>query len=79
MLFEPDAFDGNDKNFINAEGHDQTGRFIPYWTRGSDGAGVVEALASYEVPGDGDYYQIPDGKNILQRSPGRQIKGGCRG
>ena len=59
VLFEPNAFDGKDKNFINATGHDQTGRFIPYWTRDDNGAGVVEALAAYEVPGDGDYYQIP--------------------
>jgi methyl-accepting chemotaxis protein len=59
VLFEPNAFDGKDKEFINAPGHDQTGRFIPYWTRGGDGNGVVEALASYEVSGDGDYYQIP--------------------
>jgi len=59
VLFEPNAFDGKDKDFINAIGHDQTGRFIPYWTRGGDGKGVVEALASYEVAGDGDYFQIP--------------------
>ena len=32
-LWEPNAFDGQDQQFVNKEGHDRTGRFIPYWTR----------------------------------------------
>lgn len=59
VAFEPGAFNRNDKDFINTEGHDSTGRYIPYWTRDSSGRGVVEPLVSYEVAGDGDYYQIP--------------------
>lgn len=59
VAYEPDAFDGNDKNFVDEWGHDNTGRFIPYWTRGEDGKGVVEALLYYDTPGDGDYYQLP--------------------
>lgn len=31
--FEPDAFGNNDRNFAGDAGHDETGRFIPYWTR----------------------------------------------
>ena len=31
--YEPDAFDGNDKTFMNEAGHDETGRFIPSWYR----------------------------------------------
>lgn len=58
-LFEPGAFDGRDRDFVDASGHDSTGRFIPYWTRGDNGQGVVEPLAGYETQGDGDYYQIP--------------------
>ncbi len=50
-LWEPDAFDGRDAEFVNAEGHDGTGRFLPYWTRGG-----VEPLADYNTS---DYYQVP--------------------
>jgi methyl-accepting chemotaxis protein len=59
VAFEPDAFDGKDANFIGEAGHDETGRFIPYWTLDSEGKGVLEPLVSYEVEGDGDYYLIP--------------------
>jgi len=63
VLFEPDAFDGKDINFIGELGHDETGRFIPYWTRGEDGTGVLEPLLNYSVEGEGDYYQIPKKRN----------------
>ena len=55
--WEPDALDSNDANFVNAPGHDSTGRYIPYWYS-ADGQIGVEALASYDVPGDGDYYLL---------------------
>jgi len=58
-VFEPDAFDGNDANFKGDAGTDETGRFIPVWSRGQDGAGVLEASKDYEKPGPGDYYVIP--------------------
>ena len=58
-LWEPDAFDGKDREFANAEGHDATGRFIPYWSRNQAGEIAVEALLDYEKEGPGDYYQIP--------------------
>ena len=58
-LWEPDEFDGRDAEFVNAPGHDGTGRYICYWTRGEGGAFVVEPLLSYEEPGDGDYYLLP--------------------
>ena len=63
VLFEPDKFDGMDKSFINAPGHDATGRFIPYWTRDDNGKGVLAALVDYEIQGAGDYYQIPKTRN----------------
>ena len=44
LAFEPNAFDGNDGKFIKAPGHDDAGRFIPYWTRDKKGKGVVEPL-----------------------------------
>ena len=60
--WEPNEFDGNDSSFVNAEGHDATGRFIPYWNRGGDGKMALEKLADYEVSGTGDYYQLPKNK-----------------
>jgi methyl-accepting chemotaxis protein len=61
VLFEPDAFDGLDEEFAGTANHDDTGRLIPYWTRGEDGIGVVEALADYETAGG--YYALPRKKN----------------
>lgn len=58
-LWEPNAFDGNDRNYINKSGHDNTGRFIPYWNKDSEGNIAVEALMGYAESGIGDYYQIP--------------------
>ncbi|GBC62929.1 hypothetical protein DENIS_3913 [Desulfonema ishimotonii] len=57
--WEPDAFDGKDAAFAGSAGHDRTGRFIPYWNRGTDGSRVViEPLEKYETPGEGDYYLL---------------------
>jgi methyl-accepting chemotaxis protein len=53
--WEPNAVDGKDMQYIDAIGHDATGRYIPYWNRLS-GEIDVEPLADYDVPGKGDYY-----------------------
>ncbi len=65
-LWEPNAFDGDDNAFVGKPGHDQTGRYIPYWNRGA-GSIAVEALVGYETSGIGDYYQLPKrtGKPVL--------------
>ncbi|WP_328441584.1 methyl-accepting chemotaxis protein [Methylovorus menthalis] len=65
-LWEPNAFDGRDKEFINTAGHDSTGRYIPYWNSGS-GSVILEALVDYTVPGAGDYYLLAknSGKETL--------------
>ena len=86
--WEPDAFDGKDKEFVNKDGHDQTGRYIPYWVR-SGGQITHAALTDYTVAGAGDYYQIPfktgkttviepylyaiDGKDVLMTSVAKPI------
>lgn len=57
-LWEPNAFDQMDSVYANLPGHDHTGRFIPYWTRGPKGV-VVAPLMDYDTEGTGDYYQIP--------------------
>jgi methyl-accepting chemotaxis protein len=53
--WEPNAVDGKDMQYINAIGHDATGRYIPYWNRLS-GEIDVQPLTDYDVPGKGDYY-----------------------
>ena len=53
--FEPNEFDGNDANYINTDGHDSTGRFVPYWYR--DGNSVaLDPLVDYESSA---YYTLP--------------------
>lgn len=56
--WEPNAFDGLDSLYVNAPGHDETGRYIPYWNRGG-GEVSVEPLQDYTIPGPGDYYLLP--------------------
>jgi methyl-accepting chemotaxis protein len=53
--YEPNAFDGKDNEYINAKGHDSTGRFIPNWNRMS-GSIALEPLMDYEIS---EYYQLP--------------------
>ncbi len=57
--WEPNAFDGKDADFVKAEGHDATGRYVPYIVRGSNGEITHTPLVDYAVPGPGDYYQLP--------------------
>lgn len=56
-VWEPNAFDGRDNEFINQPGTDATGRYIPYWHR-SSGQLKIDALVNYDVPGPGDYYLL---------------------
>ncbi|WP_063887589.1 methyl-accepting chemotaxis protein [Pseudorhodoferax sp. Leaf265] len=55
--WEPNAFDNRDAEFAGQPGHDATGRYIPYWNRGS-GQLAVEPLVDYDKPGPGDYYLL---------------------
>lgn len=57
-LWEPNQFDGKDVDYANTEGHDLTGRFVPYVVR-SNGTIIVEASRDYDKEGAGDYYLIP--------------------
>lgn len=57
VCFEPNTFDGKDSEYAYTNGHDDTGRFIPYWYReGKDIA--TEILHDYTLEGEGDYYQL---------------------
>ncbi len=60
--WEPNAFDGHDADFVNKPGHDATGRYIPYWNRGT-GKITVDSLTDYTVDGAGDYYQLTKRNN----------------
>ena len=55
MGFESNAFDGLDEEYVNTEGHDETGRFIPYWDR-FEGEVKRHQLENYTSKGEGDYY-----------------------
>jgi len=57
--WEINAFDDMDSGYLNDDGHDATGRFIPYWNRNEAGDIAVEALIDYDKEGAGDYYQLP--------------------
>ena len=56
-VWEPNALDGRDRDFVGSPGHDRTGRFIPLWNR--QGGIHLEPNLGYDVPGVGDWYQIP--------------------
>jgi len=63
--WEPNALDGLDTLFRNTEGHDASGRFIPYWSRSGDQISL-DPLADYATPGAGDYY-------LLARDSGDEV------
>lgn len=65
-LWEPNAFDGKDFQFVGSAGHDETGRFLPYWSRDAAGNINMTPLEGYNQQGSGDYYQIP--KRSLKES-----------
>ncbi len=60
--WEPNAFDGRDREYVNQPGHDATGRYIAYWNRGS-GKIIQEPLVDYTQPGAGDYYLLAKREN----------------
>ncbi len=57
--FEPNAFDGNDQDYVNAIAHDSTGRFMSYITKADAGASSIEVLVGYETADKGPWYWEP--------------------
>ncbi|RKD24233.1 hypothetical protein BEP19_07455 [Ammoniphilus oxalaticus] len=55
--WEPNTFDQQDAAFVFQEGHDETGRFVPNWSRVNDNI-QLSALEKYDQPGLGDYYLL---------------------
>ncbi|MCT4596948.1 MAG: methyl-accepting chemotaxis protein [Vallitalea sp.] len=62
-VWEENALDGRDSEFVNTKGHDSTGRFVPYWYRNNSRIDVVPN-EGYDKEGEGDYYFIA--KNTKQ-------------
>jgi sigma-B regulation protein RsbU (phosphoserine phosphatase) len=54
-LWEPNAFDGQDARYANTKAYGVTGRYFPYWNRGS-GEITVEPIVDFDT---GDWYQEP--------------------
>lgn len=63
-LWEPNKFDGKDRNYVNKQGHDQTGRFIPYLVK-SNGSIKLDPLKHYTEEGVGDYYVVTKRTRML--------------
>ena len=61
--YEPNAFDGRDAEYVNAPGHDATGRFVPYCNKIGGNLNFIP-LKNYT---SSDYYQLPKarGTDIL--------------
>ncbi|KMT20836.1 methyl-accepting chemotaxis protein [Clostridium cylindrosporum] len=55
--YEPNAFDGKDKEYINKPGYDKTGRLVPYVSKTKSGT-EVSTLTDYESTDQNNYYQI---------------------
>lgn len=74
--WEPNVFDGRDADFVNAQGHDATGRFVPYWHRAGNGIALT-ALTDYDKPGAGDYYLLPQrsGKPVMIEPYDYEVEG----
>lgn len=64
--WEPNALDGKDSDFIDAFGHDETGRYVPYWNR-LPGEIDIEPLADYTDPVKGAYYleSLNSGQEVI--------------
>lgn len=55
VIYEPNAFDKKDFQYENTTGHDNTGRFLPYWNR-LKGDLVLEPVLDVETS---DFYTVP--------------------
>ncbi len=64
--WEPNALDDLDEVYGETDGHDHTGRFIPYWSRDEEGTIGLEPLVDHENQEQydngvrkGEYYLLP--------------------
>ena len=62
LAFEPDAFDGRDAEFAGGEWYGKTGQFtLSFWDNRDGTAKRTKDVTPEDInlPGEGDYYQIP--------------------
>jgi len=60
VAMEPNALDGKDAEFAGKKPeYDDSGRYMPYYTRGENGAVRVEPVMFTTVPGANDWYDVP--------------------
>jgi len=57
-IWEKDIL-GKDEQYVNAEGHNETGMFIPYVYSVGDNSINLESLVGYDIEGEGEYYLTP--------------------
>jgi DNA-binding CsgD family transcriptional regulator len=57
-VWEPNALDGNDDNFRDTPGHDETGRFVHCWHR-AHGKQQLVPVVGYKTPSEGNWYWLP--------------------
>ena len=57
-VWEANAFDNNDSAYVGQQGHDATGRFIPYWYRSANEI-KLDPIVGYETEASGAWYFIP--------------------
>ena len=77
VAMEPNALDGKDAEFAGQKPvYDDTGRYMPYWTR-TDAGVQVEAIVFTGKPGGDDWYDVPkaSGKRYLSEPYAYPING----
>lgn len=57
-LWEPNAYDQKDNDYINKEGNTESGRFAAYFARG-DNKITLSTITGFEKEEGNDYYYIP--------------------
>ena len=72
--------DGLDDSYLRRGlGHPETGAFVPFWYRSSDGKILLSECRFYNSPGEGKglYYKIPMAKNAsVIMEPSQEIQNG---
>ena len=60
ITWEPNALDGKDADYAGKKpAYDDTGRYMPYWTRTANGAMHVDAIVFGTEAGANDWYDVP--------------------
>jgi methyl-accepting chemotaxis protein len=60
VTMEANALDGKDAEYAGKKPeYDDSGRYMPYYTRGENGALRVEPIVFTNVPGANDWYEVP--------------------